>query len=120
MRPIEFNLASIPHNDLCALTQWSMSRLTQYPAFCNWLADLIGSEGVRRDEAPETLPTGYITLPDHWTNSDVADALEGATALSYGQGVDATTTGKLIDQITIHVAALAARRLRLRHAVGAN
>jgi hypothetical protein len=120
MRPFEFNLVTLPYTELCGLCRWSMSRSTQFPAFCTWLADVLGSEGLRREESPETLPSGYISLPEHWTNADVAEALEGSTALSYAENIDAETTGKLLDKIAIHIAALAARRLRERHAVGAN
>ena len=120
MRPIEFTMSTVAYDELCKLCQWTMARQTQYPAFCNWLADVLGSEGVRRQESPDTLPSGYISLPEDWTNADVAAALEGSTAISFARGVDANTTGKLLDKITIHVVALAARRLRERHAVGAN
>jgi hypothetical protein len=117
MRPFQFDLSTIPHADLAAVANWSLSRLATFPAFAAWLADLMATElRVRGGEQPRGDGNHYFPA---WTDAEVADALEGITALSFAENVD-PTTGKLLDTITIHVAALAAGRLRTRDFVASS
>ncbi|MEX2174606.1 MAG: hypothetical protein WD872_09610 [Pirellulaceae bacterium] len=116
MRPFQFDLSTLPDDDLGALGNWLLPRFTTYPAFAPWLSTLLGGEALRRQEGQPPAADVNHYLPAHWGDLDLADALEGSTALSFAQGVS-PATGKLLDTIVIHVAGLAARRLRERHAV---
>jgi hypothetical protein len=88
-----------------------LSRLSTFPAFAPWLADLVATERLVRDGE---LPRGddNVYLPA-WTDSAIAEALQAATELSYAENVD-PVTGQLLDKVVFHVAAMAARRLRAR------
>lgn len=116
MRPFQFDLGTIPYNDLCGIVHWTTTRWRTFPAFVPWLADLLATEKLIRDgDLPRGDGNHY--LPAHWTDADVADALEGSTAISFAENID-PATGKFLDKLTIHVAALAAGRLRDRDYIG--
>ena len=118
MKPIEFCLSSIPDDDLPPLIQWFGGNVDKYEPLCVWLGELLANEACRRIDGSGDKVLAFH-LPEHWDDGAVATALEGITVLSFAQGIS-STTGLLIDKVTIHVAAEAAGRLRERHQKACN
>lgn len=111
-RSISFNPARIPREDLTKFAKTVLERGPKAPAFYAWLADVIASECIRRDEGGiRDQDAPRPELPPGWRNEDIAAAIEESTLLSFSSGI-AAETGKLLDYLVIHVAAYAARRLR--------
>jgi hypothetical protein len=115
VQPFQFDLSTVPDDDLGRLGTWTVSRLREFPAFTLWLAKgPLGTEALRRQEGQPSPGEQSIALPP-WSDEELADAVEGALALSLRVANVSLVTGQLLDWIAVHVNAAAANRLRARH-----